>query len=112
MVAQAKLAALSESPEESPVEAGFACLAMEARGFGELPGLDVRLMAYLGTAAAFAMAWDAARAAESAAALAPRVAVVGSGRRDAPIALFAADFNPTIDLVVGLQCPLSLEPVL
>ncbi|MEW6742343.1 MAG: prolyl oligopeptidase family serine peptidase [Planctomycetota bacterium] len=100
---QGKLAALREFPAQSLVEAGFACLAIDVRGFGELPGLDARLMAYFGTADALAMGWDAARAAKAAAALAPRVAVVGRGPCGAQVALFAALFNPAIDLVVGLQ---------
>jgi dienelactone hydrolase len=85
------------------VAAGHACLCIDVRGFGELPGLDPRLMAYLGTADAFAMGWDAARAAEAMLASATDVIVVGSGPCASQAAMYAALFEPRLRLAVGLE---------
>lgn len=98
-----KEAARQVYPVEALTRAGYACLAIDVRGWGELPGLDPRLMAYLGTADPFAMGWDAARAAAAVDGLAPRVGVIGSGSAGAQIALFAALMEPSIDFIVGLD---------
>jgi alpha-beta hydrolase superfamily lysophospholipase len=69
--------------------AGYACLAIDARGTGELQGLDIRLMTYLGTAPAFAMAVDAVAAVEAMHKYSAKVAVVGSGLGGAQVSVFA-----------------------
>ncbi|MCH7903564.1 MAG: prolyl oligopeptidase family serine peptidase [Armatimonadetes bacterium] len=97
-----KVVAQQEFSVERLVAAGYACLLIDVRGFGELQGLDPRLMAYLGTADPFAMGWDAARAAEAALQFSPRVAVVGRGPCGAQIALFAGLMEPRIEFVAGL----------
>jgi len=98
-----KLAADKEFSLPSLVEAGFACLAIDARGTGELQGLDVRLMTYLGTAPAFAMAIDAAAAVEAMRKYSPKVAVVSAGAGGAQVALCAALMDPSISYAAGLQ---------
>jgi len=98
-----KTAAETEFGVDRLVEAGFACLAIDVRGFGDLPGLDARLMAYLGTADAFAMGWDAARAAEAMLESSDRVAVIGEGACGAQVAMFAALMEPRISFVAGLD---------
>lgn len=88
------------------LQKGFACFAIDARGFGELSGLDLRLMAYLGTGVPFAMGWDVARAAEGVRRYAPKVAVLGRGPAGAQAALFAALLAPqSIGFVAGLNGP-------
>ncbi len=98
-----KTGAGSDFPIATLVQQGYACLAIDVRGFGELPGLDPRLMSYLGTADPFAMGWDAARAAEALRRYTDKVAVVGSGAAGAQIALFAKLMEPGIGFVVGLN---------
>ncbi|MBL7008765.1 MAG: prolyl oligopeptidase family serine peptidase, partial [Planctomycetes bacterium] len=85
-------------------DAGFACLALDVRGFGELAGLDPRLRAYLGVSAPFLMAQDAlvaAGAARSSAEL--PVAVVGRGECASQVALFAGLMAPELAFVAGLD---------
>jgi len=98
-----KAAALDEFPVVDLVENGIACLLVDVRGFGELPGLDPTLMSYLGTADPFAMGWDAACAARAMHSVSSHVAVVGRGTCGAQIAMFAALMEPdAVSLVVGL----------
>jgi len=96
----------AEAAEEFGVdrlrESGIACLAIDARGLGELKGLDLRLATYLGQAPAFGMGWDITRAI---AALAPdtgKVAVVGRGPAAGQAALAAALIEPRIRFIAGL----------
>jgi hypothetical protein len=107
-----KSAAAGEFDIPSLVEAGVACLAIDARGTGELTGLDIRLMCYLGTAPAFAMAVDATAAEEAMRRYAPKVAVVGSGPGGAMVPLFAALMDPSINYVAGLQGLNSFQDVM
>lgn len=101
-----KDAAQREFPIDELVDAGFTCLAIDVRGFGELPGLDPRLMSYLGIADSFAMGWDAARAAEALQSLCgqpPKVVVVGKGPCASLAALYAALFDRGAAGVVGIE---------
>jgi cephalosporin-C deacetylase-like acetyl esterase len=98
-----KSGAIEDFPVEALLAAGFATLSIDVRGFGELPGLDPRLMAYLGTADAFAMGWDAARAAEAMIGSFERVGVIGKGPCGAQVAMFAALMEPKISFVAGLE---------
>jgi len=98
-----KLAARREFPIDALVADGFACLLLDVRGFGELPGLDPKLMSYLGIADSFAMGWDAARAAEVLLDITPRVAVVGKGACGSLVALYSGLMEPRVSLVVGLE---------
>ncbi len=101
-----KQAAKDEFPIDALVADGFACLAIDVRGFGELPGLDPKLMSYLGIADSFAMGWDAARAAEALQSLyqqPPRVVVVGKGPCASLAALYAGCMNLGSASVVGLD---------
>lgn len=96
-----KAAASTEFGVPDLVRAGYACLAIDVRGFGELQGLDQRLMTYLGTADAFAMGWDAAVAARHLARLGA-VVIVGRGATASQAAVFAGLFEPSAR-VVGLD---------
>jgi len=95
--------AFEEFAAERLAAEGLACLAVDVRGTGELAGLDPRLMAYLGTSGAFAMGWDAARAAAALRRYTSRVAVGGLGRCGAQAALFAALMDREIEFVAGLR---------
>jgi hypothetical protein len=97
-----KIAAKQEFPIDS-LSPAAACLLIDVRGFGELPGLDPKLMSYLGIADSFAMGWDAARAAEALLDLSPRVAVVGKGACGSLVALYAGLMEKRVSLVVGLD---------
>jgi cephalosporin-C deacetylase-like acetyl esterase len=98
-----KIAAEKEFDVLSLVKAGYAVLAIDVRGVGELTGLDLRLMIYLGTSCAFAMATDACAAVDALRAITPKVAVVGSGSAGSQVAMFAGLMDPTISGVAGLQ---------
>lgn len=98
-----KVRAQQEFDVERLVQSGLAVMAIDVRGFGELPGLDARLMAYLGTADTFAMAWDTARAAVAAQRFANRVVLAGRGTAASQIVLYAALMEPTIDRVLGIE---------
>jgi pimeloyl-ACP methyl ester carboxylesterase len=101
-----KLAAQDEFPIDALVANGYSCLAIDVRGFGELPGLDPKLMSYLGTADSFAMGWDAARAAEALSStyqMELPVAVVGRGPCGSLVALYAGLMSQNIGCVVGLD---------
>jgi hypothetical protein len=107
-----KIAAAQEFDVPSLVNAGVACLAIDARGTGELKGLDIRLMTYLGTAPAFAMAVDATAAVEAMRKYASKVAVVGSGPGGALVPVYAALMDPSISYVAGQQGLKSFQDVL
>jgi cephalosporin-C deacetylase-like acetyl esterase len=95
------------------VKAGYACLGIDARGSGELTGLDQRLMTYLGTAEAFAMGWDVAQAARGLKARGLKTFfVVGRGAVASQAAMFSALFEPSISGVVGADTLRSWEDVL
>jgi hypothetical protein len=87
--------------------AGIACLAVDARGLGELEGLELRYTTYLGQAPAFGMGWDIICAAE-AVALAraelrgAKLAVVGRGPTAGQAALAAALMERRVGFVAGL----------
>jgi dienelactone hydrolase len=109
---QGKAAAPREFNTDALLAAGIASLCIDVRGFGELQGLDERLMAYLGAAAPFAMGWDGARAARALRELAPqlslppsiRIGVAGKGASGAQAAMFASLLDPgAISFVVGLD---------
>ena len=85
---------------------GYTCLAIDVRGFGELSGLDPKLMSYLGTADSFAMGWDAARAAEALSStyqMELPVAIVGRGPCGSLVALYAGLMYQGVGCVVGLD---------
>jgi cephalosporin-C deacetylase-like acetyl esterase len=107
-----KTAAAGEFDVPSLVDAGTACLAIDARGTGELTGLNIRWMTYLGTAPAFAMAVDTTAAVEALRKYAPKVAVVGSGPGGAMVPLYAALMDPAITCVAGLQGLKSFQDAL
>ena len=107
-----KIAAEKEFDIPALVAAGYACLAIDARGTGELEGLDIRLMTYLGTAPAFAMAVDAVAAAEAMERYSPNVAVISSGLGGAQVPMFAALLKPSLAYVAGLQGMKSYDEVL
>ncbi len=107
-----KTAAPGEFDADALLAANIACLSIDVRGCGELPGLDERLMAYLGTADAFAMGWDTARAARALLDLAPglslprdlRIGVAGRGPCASQAAMFAALMDPdAVAFVAGLD---------
>jgi cephalosporin-C deacetylase-like acetyl esterase len=101
-----KLAARDEFPIDRLVADGFACLAIDVRGFGELPGLDPKLMSYLGIADSFAMGWDAARAVEvlqSRYQQPHKIGVIGQGPCAALVALYAGLMNSGVASVMGFD---------
>jgi dienelactone hydrolase len=97
-----KGAAAGEFDIERLRAAGISCLAIDARGFGELKGLDLRLATYLGQAPAFEMGWDMARAA-AAFGVNLKIAVVGRGPVAGLAALAAATIEPRFGFVGGLS---------
>ena len=76
---------------------------VDVRGFGELPGLDPKLMSYLGIADSFAMGYDAARAAEAMLDIAPKVVLVGKGACGSLVALYAGLMEKRVSRVIGLE---------
>jgi cephalosporin-C deacetylase-like acetyl esterase len=109
---QGKAAAAKEFDIPLLTAAGYDCLAIDARGTGELRDLDIRLMTYLGTAPAFAMAVDATAAVEAMRQYSPKVGVIGSGPGGAMVPLFAALMDPSISYVAGLRGLKSFADVL
>ena len=107
-----KIAAKDEFPVDALVADGFTCLLIDVRGFGELSGLDPKLMSYLGIADSFAMGWDAARAAEALQSYyqrPPRTLVVGKGPCASLAALYAGCMNFGAAGVVGLDALASWD---
>jgi hypothetical protein len=107
-----KIAAAKEFNVPALLAAGYACLAIDARGTGELEGLDIRLMTYLGTAPAFAMAVDALAAVEVMHTYSPKVAVAGAGLGGAQVPMFTALMDSSISYVAGLRGMKSYSEVL
>ena len=107
-----KMAAAKEYNVPALVSAGYACLAIDVRGTGELEGLDIRLMTYLGTAPAFAMAVDAVAAVEVMRRYSPKIAVIGRGMGGAQVPMFTALMDPSVAYVAGLQGMRSYSEVL
>jgi len=107
-----KIAAAKEFDVPALLTAGCACLAIDTRGTGELQGLDIRLMTYLGTAPAFAMAIDAVAAVEAMRKYSQKVAVMGAGLGGAQVPMFTALMDPSIAYVAGLQGIKSYSEVL
>ena len=93
---QGKVEAACELGVDKLTAEGIACLCIDVRGFGELTGLDARLMTYLGTGMPFAMAIDAVCAARAAKSMAKDVVIVGRGASGAQVALFAGLLEPWI----------------
>ncbi|MCC6408774.1 MAG: acetylxylan esterase [Planctomycetes bacterium] len=89
-----KSAARREFDVDRLVDAETACLAIDVRGFGELPGLDPKLMSYLGIADSFAMGFDAARAAQALLPRAELVAIWGKGPCGSLVALYGGLIEP------------------
>jgi len=80
---------------------GFACLAIDARGFGELAGIDLRLLVYRGTSPAFAAAIDVNRALQILRPLCPKLGVVADGPAASLAALSTALVTPDLAAIVG-----------
>lgn len=102
------------------VAKGFACLAIDVRGFGELQGAegerksfddvqcsDIRLTTYLGVADSFAMSADALAAVEALEQYTPKVSVVGKGWTGSQVAMFTGLLDRSVEKVVGLQSMIS-----
>jgi hypothetical protein len=112
-----KAAAAAEFGGERLLAAGIACVAIDARGTGELDALNPRFMAYLGTGQPLMMGWDAARAVnaltatpEAGASAAElglpagiRIGVAGRGAAASQAAMFAALLSPRISFVGGFD---------
>ncbi|MCC6427145.1 MAG: prolyl oligopeptidase family serine peptidase [Phycisphaerales bacterium] len=107
-----KLAAAHQFDADALLASGIACLCIDVRGVGELAGMDVRLMSYLGTSPALAMGWDAARAAQAirelsgqlALPLDIRIGIAGRGAVGSQVAMFAALINPAgVSFIAGLD---------
>ncbi len=107
-----KLAAKDEFPIDALLADGLACLVIDVRGFGELPGLDPKLMSYLGIADSFAMGWDAARAAEALRSFyqqPPKTVVIGKGPCASLAALYAGLFDLGAAAVIGTDAIASWD---
>jgi cephalosporin-C deacetylase-like acetyl esterase len=113
---EGKVATEQEFSIQYLVEAGFTCIAPDVRGVGELRGetgprkgfgnircLDLRLMVYLGTADAFAMASDALASADVLRESCSSVAMVGRGLFGSQVSVFAGLMDPALAFVVGLN---------
>lgn len=109
---QGKTSAPREFSTDVLLAKGIACFCIDARGLGELQGLDDRLMAYLGTAAPFAMGWDVTRAVHALRELSPvlslpadlKIGVAGKGASGAQAALFASLLDPdAVAFVLGIE---------
>ncbi len=98
-----KQAAMAELGVDAMLTAGYAVLAIDPRGIGELKGLDIRLMTYLGTADSFAMATDVCAAVDALRTMCHSVSVVSSGTAASQAAIFASLIDPTIEAVAGLN---------
>jgi hypothetical protein len=105
-----KVAAPTQFGVERLMNAGIACICIDARGCGELADLNPHFMAYLGTAQSFAMGWDATRAVAalrelpaSAALSAKTVGVAGRGAAASQAALFAGLISPDVSFVAGFD---------
>ena len=98
---EGKTAAERRLQVQKLVEGGFACLAIDARGFGELAQLDLRLQIYMNQSPAFAAALDVARACELLAPIAGRVGVVAEGPAASLAAFDAALIQPKLAFAVG-----------
>src|SRR5262249_7171643 len=85
------------------VDGGFACLAIDPRGFGELAHLDLRLQIYLNQSPAFAAALDVSRAVELLAPLAGGVGVVAEGPAASLAALDTALIQPKLAFAAGRE---------
>jgi dienelactone hydrolase len=97
-----KTAAATEFSVEKLRAAGITCVALDARGVGELRGLEIRYTTYLGEAPAFGMGVDIARAVAALAPAGVKVAVVGRGPSAGQAALAAALIEPRIGFVAGI----------
>jgi cephalosporin-C deacetylase-like acetyl esterase len=101
VVEEGKAAAERRLQVAKLVDGGFACLAIDPRGFGELAQLDLRLQIYMNQSPAFAAALDVARAVDLLAPIAGRVGVVGDGPAASLAALDAALIQPKLAFAVG-----------
>lgn len=99
-----KVAAIEQFHVAQETDHGFACLCLDVRGFGELAGIDQRLMTYLGTAIPFAQAWDITRAAEAMRKYSDHVEVIASGPTASLAALYAGLMDRNLSRVVGSDC--------
>ncbi len=82
---------------------GFACFAIDPRGFGELDGIDLRLLIYRNSAPAVAAATDIAAAVALLEPLTPKVVVIGDGAAGSLAALATALARPELAGVIGRQ---------
>jgi dienelactone hydrolase len=98
---EGKAAAPSRMQVEKLVEGGFAVLAIDPRGIGELAPIDLRLLEYQATAPAFAAALDVAHAVELLSPIAGRVGVAADGPVSSLAALDAALIEPKLLFVTG-----------
>jgi dienelactone hydrolase len=83
------------------VEGGFAVLAIDPRGIGELAPIDLRLLEYQATAPSFAAALDVAHAVALLTPIAGRVGVAADGPVTSLAALDAALIEPKVLFVTG-----------
>lgn len=113
-----KAAASRDFDTDTLLGAGIACFCIDARGVGELAGIDERLMAYLGTSIPFAMGWDVSLAVLALRELAPRlplphdvpIGVAGRGPCASQAAIFAALLQPdAVAFVAGFDALKSYD---
>ncbi len=107
-----KAGAWQELKIEEWLKQGYACLAIDARGFGELSGMRIRPMVYMGVGVPFSMTVDVLAAVEGLRKIVPDVGVVGQGPCSAQTALFAALADGRLAFVQGLLGPRAWEDTL
>jgi len=108
---EGKVAAISQFRVTEEVEKGYACLCVDARGTGELSGINQRYLTYLGTALPFAQGWDIVRAAQAMGNYSAHVEVIGKGPVAALSVLYAALMEPKLARVTGYDCPREFKDV-
>ncbi|MFI5387003.1 MAG: prolyl oligopeptidase family serine peptidase, partial [Fimbriimonadales bacterium] len=98
-----KAAATQEFKIDEWLKKGDVCLAIDARGFGELSGMRIRPMVYLGVGVPFSMTSDVLAAVEGLRKIVPSVGVVGEGPCSSQSALYAALADKRLAFVQGLR---------
>jgi cephalosporin-C deacetylase-like acetyl esterase len=101
---EGKAAAVTQFHVTEEAGKGYVCLCLDARGFGELSGINQRYLTYLGTALPFMQGWDIARAAEAMRRYSDQIEFIGKGPIASLAVLYAGLMEPKPARVVGYDC--------
>ncbi len=83
---------------------GFAVLYLDTLGVGELEGIELRYLIYLGRSVAFTGGWQIVRAAEAMRSYSKNIEIVGNGTLSSQAAMYAGLMGPTFSKVTGNRC--------